>query len=408
MGKNFYFLWSSQILSQVTVNMMNFLLLAKLFNDTGSTIATSLLWVAYALPAIFFGPIGASVADLVSRRKILLITNLLQSIVVFLYVFSYSYSIFLLFAVVIVYSFLNQFYVPAESASLPSVTTKSNLPKANSLFFLTQQVALIVGFGFAGIIEKFMGFEGSLILCAIFLFVAFISVNFLPKFAPKKKIPENWESIMGVFFNHIIEGYRFIKARNTILYPLGLLFTIQVGLAIIFANLPIIALEILKVSTSYVGVLVVVPAGIGATFGSVYINRLIKKGWRKKKIINIGLGALGLGVLAIAWAIPYIPNIIRFISGPILITIIGFGFIAVNIPTLTYLQEVVPSWLRGRVFGNLYFLITITTIFPIIFSGVVSEFFGVKTLLTIIALGVILILSYSIRNGQKLIEENFN
>ena len=156
------------------------------------------------------------------------------------------------------------------------------------------------------------------------------------------------------------------------------------------------------------GVLVVVPAGIGATFGSVYINRLIKKGWRKKKIINIGLGALGLGVLAIAWAIPYIPNIIRFISGPILITIIGFGFIAVNIPTLTYLQEVVPSWLRGRVFGNLYFLITITTIFPIIFSGVVSEFFGVKTLLTIIALGVILILSYSIRNGQKLIEENFN
>ena len=59
MGKNFHLLWISQILSQVTVNMMNFLLLAKLFNETGSSIATSLLWVSFALPTIFFGPIGA-------------------------------------------------------------------------------------------------------------------------------------------------------------------------------------------------------------------------------------------------------------------------------------------------------------------------------------------------------------
>ena len=213
---------------------------------------------------------------------------------------------------------------------------------------------------------------------------------------------------MKVFFGHIIEGYKFIKTKKTVLYPLALLFSIQVGLAIVFANLPIIAVEILKVSTTYVGILVVAPAGIGATLGSIYINRLIKRGWRKKKIINTGLAAIGIGVFMIAWAIPFIPTTLRFISGPILITLIGFGFIAVNIPTLTYLQEVVPNWLRGRVFGNLYFLITLTTILPIIFSGIVSEFFGVNILLTILSFGVILILSYSLRNGQKLIEENFN
>lgn len=408
MSKYFYYLWTSQILSQVTVNMMNFLLLSKLFNTTGSTIATSLLWVSYALPTIFFGPIGAGVADFISRRKTLLITNLLQSLIIFLYIFAYDYSIFLLFSVVTIYSLLNQFYVPAELAFLPSVTTKDKLPKANSLFFLTQQIALIVGFGFAGIIEKFLGFEGTLIVCSLNLFIAFICVSFLPNFAPRKKIPETLEDIMRVFFNHIIEGYKFIKNRKTILYPLGLLFAIQAGLAIIFANLPIISVEILKVSTAYVGLLVVVPAGIGATLGSIYINRLIKTGWRKKKIIDIGLAAIGIGVLMIAWAIPFIPAILRFISGPILIILVGFGFIAVNIPTLTYLQEVVPTWLRGRVFGNLYFLITLTTILPIIFSGIVSEFFGVKTLLTMLSFGVILILCYSIRSGQKLIEENFN
>ena len=48
----FVHLWTSQILSQLTINIMNFLLLIRLFEHTGSTIATSLLWAAYALPAI--------------------------------------------------------------------------------------------------------------------------------------------------------------------------------------------------------------------------------------------------------------------------------------------------------------------------------------------------------------------
>ena len=70
MSRNFKLLFISQILSQVTVNMMNFLLLARLFEATGSSIATSLLWVSYALPTIFFGPIGAGIVDLVSRKNI--------------------------------------------------------------------------------------------------------------------------------------------------------------------------------------------------------------------------------------------------------------------------------------------------------------------------------------------------
>ncbi|HCR36466.1 hypothetical protein A2130_02040 [Candidatus Woesebacteria bacterium GWC2_33_12] len=400
MGKNFYYLWVSQILSQVTVNMMNFLLLAKLFNATGSSIATSLLWVSYALPAIFFGPIGAGVVDLVSRRKTLVITNLLQAVVIFLYIFGHNYSVFLLFAVVLSYSFLNQFYVPAENASLPSVISKEKLPKANSLFFLTSQLALVIGFGFAGIIEKLVGFEGSLIIASSMLFIAFLSVYLLPNVTPRKKLPTDWEALMKVFFDHLIEGYKFIKTKKTVLYPLILLFFIQVGLSIITANLPSIAKEILHISTSYVGLLVVVPAGIGATIGSISVSKLLKVGWRKKQIIDLSLAILGLSVMGLVFG--------KLISTPILVLLVGMGFIGVNIPTLTFLQENTPQWLRGRVFGNLWFLITIATIFPIIFSGVVSEFFGVKTLLTIMSLGVILILMYSIRNGQKLIEENFN
>lgn len=386
--------------SQVTVNIMNFILLAKLFVVTGSTIATSLLWVSYALPSVFFGSIGAATVDLINRRKILMITNLLQALVVFAYIFTYKDTFFLLYAVVLIYSFLNQFYVPAESSTLPSVVSKTHLPQANSMFLLTQQVALVVGFGLAGIIQKFLGFEGSLILCSVLLFISFISVSFLPDLRPRRKIPNNFEDLMRTFFNHIIEGYRFIKEKKSVLYPLGLLLMIQVALAIVITNLPVIAEQILNVNVDYAGLLVVVPAGVGATLGSILVTRFLKIGWRKKRIIDIGLLILGLSALGIVFGIT--------VTAPVFIALVGLGFVFINIPTFTYLQEVTPLWLRGRVFGNLWFVITIVTIFPVMFSGVISEFFGVKTLLTILSLGVIFILSYSYKKGQRLIEENFN
>ncbi len=95
------------------------------------------------------------------------------------------------------------------------------------------------------------------------------------------------------------------------------------------------------------------------------------------------------------------------LTSAILVFFIGLGFVGINIPTLTYLQEATPKDLRGRVFGNLWFFTTIATIFPVIFSGVFVEFFGLRSLLTILALSAILILIYSIKKGNKLIQDNF-
>ena len=155
-NSNFIFLWWSQILSQLTINIMNFLLLVKLFSNTGSTIATSFLWVAYALPAILIGPFAAVSVDMIERRKMLMATNLLQSFTILIYAISHENRLFLLYGVAVAYSFLNQFYVPAEAAAVPTLVRKPNLPLANGLFFLTQEGALILGFAVAGIMNKYL------------------------------------------------------------------------------------------------------------------------------------------------------------------------------------------------------------------------------------------------------------
>jgi MFS transporter, DHA3 family, macrolide efflux protein len=403
----FSLLWTSQVLSQVTINMMNFLLLTRLYTVTGSSIATSLLWVAYCIPALIFGPIGAASTDLLSRRRTLMVTNLLQGLVVFTYIFINQQSIFILYAVVLIYSLLNQFYVPAEAAYLPSTVSEKRLPHANSLFFMTSQGAIVLGFGFAGVVQRLIGFEGALILSTVLLFIAFVSTSFLKEIKPKTAIPGKFEQVLKTFFNSILEGYEFIKMNKQVLYPLLILLGVQSGLSIIIVSLPVIAEQILNISVNYSGVLVVVPAGVGAVLGSIIVPRLLKKGVRKKKIIETALFLIGLAGIMLAIGIPALASNARVVLSTLLIVLIGVSFVGINIPTVTFLQSVTPLWLRGRVFGSLFFMATLVTIFPVLFSGTITEIFGIRTLLTILALTSFSAFVYLARQGDIIIKTEF-
>lgn len=399
MNKSFLLLWISQILSQVTIHTMNFLLLTRIFNVTNSPIASSFLWISYSLPTIFFGPLGAVFVDIFSRKKVLVLANFLQMVTILTYLFTFEQSIYYVYFVVFVYSILNQFYVPAEMSLLPSLVNKNNYAKANSMFFVTQQLSLLVGFGLSGLVLNVIGFQGTLIASSLMLFIATVSVLLLPNTSRSAKLPNTFENLLRTFFKKIIEGYLFIKERKPILYPLLILLFIQVGLSVVIIILPLIATQIAKVDISLSGLYVVVPASIGALIGTIAVNKLLKrKKVRKKTLLEIGMFLLAISTLSL--------NFVNKLA-PISTLVIGLGFVLVNIPTLSYLQEVTPNWLRGRVFGNLFFLITIITL-PLVFSsGVITEFFGIKTLLTILSLTAIILLVFSIKKGQKIIEENF-
>ena len=406
-NSNFIFLWWSQILSQLTINIMNFLLLVRLFSNTGSTIATSFLWVAYALPAILIGPFAAVSVDMIERRKMLMVTNLLQSFTILIYALSHENRLFLLYGVAVAYSFLNQFYVPAEAASVPTLVRKPNLPLANGLFFLTQEGALILGFAVAGIMNKYLGFNNSLFLCSSLLFLAFVSVSFLPSMRVKDKLPKSFEVAFGKFFYRIVEGYKFIKEHNQILVPFLLLMAFQIAMTIVMINVPVFASDILRIDVNSAGIYIVVPAGIGAALGAIAIPKLLKRGWRKKRTIENALMLLSFVALLLTFIVPELQGVNRIIFGGVVIALAGVAFVGILIPSQTYLQEATPGGLRGRVFGNYWFLATIATIFPVIFSGALAELFGVKLILFLLGGLTLAALVTSKRFGQKFVERGF-
>ena len=176
----------------------------------------------------------------------------------------------------------------------------------------------------------------------VFLFIAFISTSFLPEIRPKKKIPDEFGKVLKTFFDSIIEGYEFIRKNKSILFPLLILLGLSSSLAIVVVTLPVIATQILNISVNYAGISIAVPAGIGAVLGSIYVPRLIKRGWRKKTIIETSLALVAFSILSLSLGIPYLPQAARLTVTPILILLTGFAYVGINIPTFTYLQSATP------------------------------------------------------------------
>jgi MFS family permease len=400
-NKNFDYIWISQIFSQLTINIMNFVFLIRLFEVTKSAISTSFLWVAYALPGILIGPFASGVVDLIDRRTMLIVTNFLQSLTILLYALSPKPNIFLIYEVVFIYSLINQFYVPAEASTLPSVLHKEKLTHGNSLFFLTQQGSIIVGFGVAGLLNGFLGFNNTLFICSLFLFVAFISTVFLPRLRPNNLIPKKFETTVFRFFRHISEGYSFIKNEHKILGPFMLLILFQVSLQVIVVQVPVLAVDILHIPLNSAGFLILVPAGIGAMLSAFTLPRLTKVRFRKKDVIDGSLLTIGIALLFLEYIFPLFNYNLHIILSSISIFALGMGFVGVLVPSQTFLQEYTPENLRGRVFGNFWFLVTAASVVPVVFSGTIVEFLGVKALLLLFSLSAIGVYIISKRWGDR-------
>jgi len=400
-NKNFMKIWVSQLFSQLSINIMNFVLLVRLFEVTGSAISTALLWVTYSLPAMLFGPIASGTVDLVDRKKILVITNFLQGTVILLFAFADKSNIFLLYEVVFMYSLLNQFYVPAEASTLPSVLNKDNLAHGNGLFFITQQAAVVLGFAAAGLLNSVLGFNNTMFLCSMFLFIAFISTLSLPKLKPNNEIPKKFETVFLAFFKHILNGYEFIKKERKILTPFLLLIGFQVAFQVTTVQIPVMAKDVLQIPLNAAGIFILVPAGIGAVIGAITLPKLLNKEIRKKTVIDTALLLVGISLFTITFILPLFGYWERVISTFFVVMLMGLSFVGIIVPSQTFLQESTPLELRGRVFGNFWFLVTIASMVPVIFSGTVVEYLGIKFLLLILSFFTIAIFVISKRYGDK-------
>ena len=387
MTADFYKLWLSQILSQVTANMLAFVMLIRVYELTRSSTAVGLVMFVFTLPSLLLGLFAGVFVDRWSKRIVLTLTNLLQALIIFMFLYIGD-RLWPIYTLVFLYSVIDEFFGPAEASLLPLLVSKKDLPTANSLFFFTTNSALFVGYSIGGPLLKYFGIRAPVIMGGIFLTMAALSTFLLPRSEPLySHSGNNLEGVIRDFKN----GFDFIRRRKKILYP----FLFYNGIAMLVMStvvmFPQFATNILNISLSNSGLVLVVPAGLGALTGAYLVRTFIARLGRRLTILS-ALSVSSVMILGLSLLVPYVS--FKVILTSFIIYVLGISMVLASSPVLSFIQEYTPHGYRARVLGSLSATATWSGGLPVLISATLADIFGVRDVLLLVALVIITVIIY--------------
>ncbi|MBT3185417.1 MAG: MFS transporter [Nitrospina sp.] len=267
-NSSFRNLWYGQVVSELGdwLNSIAIYALILKLSDSGMAMAGAMM--AKLLPIVLVSPIAGVVVDRVSRKTVMIVSDLLRCVVVlgFLLVEDRN-TLWLVYALVIVEISLSGFFEPARSAIIPSLVPKKDLVTANALSGSTWSVMLAFGAALGGVIVYFFGIKVAFILDAgTFI----LSAWFLAKIPSQKK---STKTVSPKQTGELLDAMRFLRDEPMVL----VLSLLKAGLAVaggIMTLIPLMASQMLSVSLP-LGIGILYSArGLGAALGPVLVKRI--------------------------------------------------------------------------------------------------------------------------------------
>ena len=171
--RNFALLWFGGLISLIGDRAMFIALEFYVYQQTGSTLRMAALFTAYYLPMVLFGSVAGVFVDRWNRRRIMIVTNLLQAGVMLLLLLVHSGEwLWLIYLVAFIQSSASMFFGPAESAIVPNLVGKEQLVPANALGNLNNTIARLAGPPIGGILLGLFGMEVVVIADSVSFLIA--------------------------------------------------------------------------------------------------------------------------------------------------------------------------------------------------------------------------------------------
>ena len=405
-------LWLSQAATQIGGNMVLFGL-TVIVVETQPNAAVSLLILSFLVPAVLFSAVAGVYVDRIDRRIVLVATNVLRgAAVIGLLLVGNNFLLLLLLNIFI--STVTVFFAPAEAAMIPEVVPRQQLLSANGIFTLTLNAAFALGFALLGpLVINIAGPQAVILVVAGLYFLAAVFCFTLPASPPPiaesptrtvvgSAVGETQRAVASTI-DQLREGIGFIREHRSIgwsLLYLGITASLVGVLGVLGPGFAKTALGLKPKDTS----IIVLPLGAGIVMGILLLNSY-GKFLPRRRVIEGGLILLGvmLALLSIAGpisqflqrvdqagtlldlsAVTSLLAIVVFIA-----FIAGIAYAGVAIPSQTQLQEDLPEDVRGRVFGILNMLVSVSSFLPIIIVGPISDLIGTASVMLVVAIGVL-------------------
>ena len=399
-NKNFLKIWLAQIFSQTANNLLNFLLVVKVYDITHSNLKVSILILCFTVPSILFSIYGGVLADRFSQKRIMYTVNLLRAILALGFIFC-GFNLWAVYLLTFLISSAMQFFLPSEAARIPQIVKQEDYLAANSLYISTNYATMIVGFSMVSFIQALQGINHFLLISSGFLLSSII-LFFLPYDKPEIK-GLSTRILFGDLKKDFLHGFNIIKGRAGIYMPIIYLTFIWIAFGVAYVLVPPLSKEIFHIPAADAGKIIILPAVAGTGLGAVFVEYFGRR-TRKIHLINLGIFLVGITAFLI-FLIPEIRQIFIDNSGgkiiamnsfskdviiSILLAIVGFGAMAIIAPSQTILQMHTEKNMMGKVFGFLNMITNLLNMLPILLVGYLTDLLDVKTVIFSIAVCVIL------------------
>jgi MFS family permease len=393
-NKNFLKIWIAQIASQFGLNILNFVLLLKVYEVAKSNTPVSLLLLAFGVPGLLLGYLAGAYVDNVNTKKVLVVTNIVRAVTLLLLVF-FPDKLTVYYLVALFIAVASQFFIPAEGSILPLIVKKDQLLEANSLFTTTLYAMAFTGFLLAGPSLHLFDTSGTALVILISFVVALLAVWTLPELGRASLEVKPLQ-----LFNKLFEGLQFLWKKREVRNALFFLTLTQTIFLLIATLAPGFLDKVLRIDVREASVVLVAPAAVGLLIGAVTINKFSKR-YSQRLLVNMGIVGLGLTLILLTVIGNIFPGRVGVGSTVILSIILGVGIAYINIPASTSMQVDTSDHLRGRMYGLLVSLQSGVSLMPIILAGALADLFGVSFVLQAIGLAVFFLGLYRFRRGFR-------
>lgn len=344
--KDFRNLWIGQAISRIgdAFYFLGPLFVVKsVFNDdamVGSVGAVE------ALPYLLFGTVGGAVADRIDRKKIMVWSDLISAILLFVYfVMMLTWTDTMPRWPFYIFGFLlatvRVFFFPAKNASIPRLVPNDKLFKANSVSAVTDQVMWLIGNVLMVSLGKLAETMGPIPFLKILILVNgvtfLLSMVFLLALPPV--VPEREEHHEQHMLEDIKQGIVYAKRDRVI----GLSLLASFGLGLFMSPFFVVYLATNK---EWFGNKAPQLAFIETCFivGMLSMSFIVPYLKIKRAGMAYGLGLTTAGLSVILMGVSPIYGMYCLWN-----LICGFAIGTVDVPMRTYQQLKVPDEYRGRI-----------------------------------------------------------
>lgn len=402
--RSFFLLWLSEIFTILAFNLFNFLLLLHVYSLTHSNTAVALVVVSFTLPAILFGVLAGVYVDRWSKRRVLLVSNVVRGILLILLAIFHQHLI-AIYLISFLVSLATQFFVPAETPIIPLLVRKDLLYSANALFGLGLYGGAFLAYLLSGPLILVFGEVNTFIILGFMFFVSSIFISGIHIKSKKRfKVKSLLSTSKSALTDEIKTAAKIMRRSRDIYSSIFLLAISQTLLLVLAAIAPGYATQVLNIDIQKFPLFFIVPAVLGVLVGAVVLVTWLHD-ISKEKLTTFGLFLSGLAMLILPFGsritareivrelnllLPHILDLTPLHIVIVLAFILGLANAFVFVPANTILQEKTKDEFRGKIYGVLNAIVGIFSLIPILAAGGFSDFFGVGSV--IIAIGVFLIL----------------